>query len=91
MNKIISISVRVAISLILSGSALSGAVAIFRYADPGFSVSLLDLLLQYSVPAWLLLGLSTAVVFVILSKLPIVADRESANDGEPGSKSEQSD
>jgi hypothetical protein len=59
--------------------------------EPDFPISLFDLLSQYSVPAWLLLCLSTAVVFVILSKLPIAGHEESEEDGRRDPDPKQSD
>lgn len=91
MKKYINVTIRAVISFILSGSVLSGGVAIFSYADPGFSISLFSLLSQYSVPAWLLLCLSTAVVFVVLSRLPVIDDRKTEKKGGRNPKPEQSD
>lgn len=71
MNKILSITGRVTISLILSGSMLAGVVAIFRYLDPAFTIDFFDLLAQFSLVTWMVFLLTAAIVFAILTKLPV--------------------
>lgn len=43
----------------------------FHFMDPNFSVGMLDMLVQGSPMAWLLLGLATTIVYVALSRLTV--------------------
>lgn len=81
----------VIISLILSGSMLAGVVAIFRYLDPDFSIGFLDLLTQFSLVAWMVLLLTSAIVYAILTKLPLFVRARFASKNLPVSPPEQSD
>ncbi len=74
MVKIITVLVKVIVSLILSGSILAGLIALIGYFDPSFSVGLFDLLGQGSFITWLLLALATAIVFSVLARLPVESE-----------------
>ncbi len=71
MVKIITIFVKIIVSLILSASILAGLIALIGYFDPSFSIGLFDLLKQGSFITWLLLALTTAVTFAVLARLPV--------------------
>ncbi len=84
MLNIITVFVKIIISLILSGSILAGIIALIGYFDPSFSVGLFDLLKQGSFITWLLLALTTVIVFVTLARLPV--GREPDTPGEPNGR-----
>ncbi len=71
MVKIITIFIKIIVSLILSVSILAGIIALIGYFDPAFSIGLFDLLNQGSFITWLLLALTTMVTFAALARLPV--------------------
>lgn len=83
MVKIITIFIKIIVSLILPASIIAGIIALIGYFDPSFSIGLFDLLRQGSFITWLLLALTTAVTFAALARLPV--GRESGAPCEPDS------
>lgn len=81
MVKIITIFIKIIVSLILSASIIAGIIALIGYFDPSFSIGLFDLLRQGSFITWLLLALTTAATFAALTRLPV--GRESSTPCEP--------
>ncbi len=81
MVKIITIFIKLIVSLILSVSIIAGLIALIGYFDPSFSIGLFDLLKQGSFITWLLLALTTAVTSAALARLPV--GRESSAPCEP--------
>lgn len=86
MVKIITIFIKIIVSLILSASIIAGIIALIGYFDPSFSIGLFDLLKQGSFITWLLLALTTAATFAALTRLPV--GRESSTPCEPDSNSQ---
>lgn len=91
MNKLFSILLRVIISLIFSGLILAGALAAFQFFDPTFSLGMFDMLALRSLPAWLLLGLTTAIGYALLSRLPAQAGNGSGGGRKQEDDDQQSD
>lgn len=71
MVNIITVFVKIIVSLILSVSILSGLIALIGFFDPSFSIGLFDLLSQGSFITWLLLALATVITFAALARLPV--------------------
>lgn len=71
MIKVFTVSVKIIISLMLSSSVLAGIIALVGFFDPSFSIGLFDMLRQGSFFTWLLLFLATAIIYAILSRLPV--------------------
>lgn len=54
-------------------------ISMFHFIDPVFSVGMLDMLVQGSPTAWLLLGLASTIVYAVLSRLTLfrkIGDRQ---------------
>ena len=79
------------ISLIFSSLILAGALAAFQFFDPTFSLGMFDMLALRSLPAWLLLGLTTAIGYALLSRLPALAGNGSGGGHKQDSNNQQSD
>jgi hypothetical protein len=81
MNKYYYFIIRIVLSVIISFCIISGIVAVISYADPTFTIGFLDLLRQYSITAWLLLILSSGILFGILTKIPDLGIRGKTREG----------
>lgn len=86
-----NIIIRFFLSLILSFSLIGGVISLITVIDPSFTISLIDLLGQINITAWLLLILCIGITFVLLAKIPVFAGQGKAEPGTKQAESEQSD
>ena len=84
-------AIKLFISFIISGSLIFAGMSLIGYFDPTFSISLLDLLAQVNLTAWLLLALMAGIIFGGMSILPIFSPSRKQTDKKTGRDDKQSD
>lgn len=79
------------ISFLISGSLIYTGTWLVHYLDPTFSISLLDLLVQVNLTAWLLVALLAGIIFAGLSMLPLFSPAKQSKGANTGDTDQLSD